>query len=377
MPGAPLTGRETPRPVTAYGRSKLAAEESVRGSRLGWSIIRPPIVYGPRDREVLKIFRLARLRLAPVFGDGSQELSAVHATDLAEAMVAVGQSTVTVGGTYLASHPEVFTSAELGHAVARAMGASVTTIRIPPSVGRALLWLTESGARLTRQVTILTTDKANEFFQPAWTGDPAPLTRDTGWHATYDLQRGLAHTYGVVPAGRMALRLAFSSRHRTRLGPTRSGLSIYCCSPTWPSFRWLQCSARPGHPSAGGSWLRTCWWWCSCIWSPGRALGPVGRTIREIYPLLLLPALYSELDILNSVPVAVHDPLVQQWELLLFGGQISRDWWQTAPSRFWSTLFHSAYLSYYLIISAPRCTLPGGVISKRSAASFSSSSPPS
>lgn len=104
-----------------------------------------------------------------------------------------------------------------------------------------------------------------------------------------------------------------------------------------------------------------CWWLLAAhalvvvlvylVTRPG--LGPVGRTIREIYPLLLLPALYSELDILNSVPLAVHDPLVRQWELLLFGGQISRDWWQTAPSRFWSTVLHSAYLSYYLIISAP------------------------
>ena len=82
-------------------------------------------------------------------------------------------------------------------------------------------------------------------------------------------------------------------------------------------------------------------------------LGPVGKTIREIYPLLLLPALYSELDILNSVAVPVHDLLVQHWELLLFGGQLSREWWQAAPSRFWSTVLHAAYLSYYLIISAP------------------------
>jgi len=104
-----------------------------------------------------------------------------------------------------------------------------------------------------------------------------------------------------------------------------------------------------------------CWWLLLAhalvvvlvflVTRPG--LGPVGRTIREIYPLLLLPALYSELDILNSVPVTVHDRLVQHWELLLFGSQISREWWQAAPSRFWSTLFHSAYLSYYLIISAP------------------------
>lgn len=104
-----------------------------------------------------------------------------------------------------------------------------------------------------------------------------------------------------------------------------------------------------------------CWWLLVAhalvvvlvylVTRPG--LGPVGRTIREIYPLLLLPALYSELDILNSVPVAVHDPLVRQWEMVLFGRQISRDWWQAAPSRLWSTVFHSAYLSYYLIISAP------------------------
>jgi membrane-associated phospholipid phosphatase len=104
-----------------------------------------------------------------------------------------------------------------------------------------------------------------------------------------------------------------------------------------------------------------CWWLLLAhalvvvlvylVTRPG--LGPVGRTIREIYPLLLLPGLYSELDILNSVAIRAHDPLVQQWEQLLFGGQISREWWQWAPSQFWSTLFHAAYLSYYLIISAP------------------------
>jgi membrane-associated phospholipid phosphatase len=87
------------------------------------------------------------------------------------------------------------------------------------------------------------------------------------------------------------------------------------------------------------------------ITRPG--LGPVGKTLREIYPLLLLPALYSELDVLNSGSGPLYDGLVQRWELLVFGGQISREWWQSAPSRFWSTTFHAAYLSYYLIISAP------------------------
>jgi nucleoside-diphosphate-sugar epimerase len=193
--GAPLVGNEPPRPVTAYGRSKLAAEQAVRRSGLSWSIIRPPIVYGPRDREVLKVFRLARLRIAPVFGDGAQELVAVHAEDLAGALLAVSSNPATIGRTYTACHPEVFTSAELGVAVAAAMGHSVKTLHISQPVGRAVLSLTEAAAKLARKSTILTSDKANEFFQPAWTGDPTPLTRDTGWRAGYDLKRGLAHTY--------------------------------------------------------------------------------------------------------------------------------------------------------------------------------------
>lgn len=83
-------------------------------------------------------------------------------------------------------------------------------------------------------------------------------------------------------------------------------------------------------------------------------LGRVGRTIREIYPLLLLVGLYGELDVLNgSQSITVHDALVQRWELALFGSQISREWWEAAPSRFWSSLLHAAYFSYYFVVTIP------------------------
>jgi nucleoside-diphosphate-sugar epimerase len=190
----PLDGTEPPRPVTAYGRSKLAGEEVVKSSRLKWCIVRPPVVYGPRDREVLKVFRAARLGIAPVFGDGSQQLSAVHAADLASALLAVSEAPAQ-GRTYHACHPEIFTSADFTRRVGEAMGRGVKTVRIPPLLGRALLSVTEMSARITGQVTILTTDKANEFFQPAWTGDPAPLIRDSGWRPLFDLRGGLIDTY--------------------------------------------------------------------------------------------------------------------------------------------------------------------------------------
>ncbi len=191
----PLRGDEPPAPVTAYGRSKLAAEHVVRSSSLPWTIIRPPTVYGPRDREVLKVFQLVRLGLAPVFGDGSQQLSAVHGADLAEALIAAARSPDTAGRTYYACHAEVVTSAELVRSVGEAMGRRPLVIPVPALVGRALLAVTGTAARIARQTTILTADKANEFFQPAWTGDPAPLTRDSGWTAARDLRTGLAETY--------------------------------------------------------------------------------------------------------------------------------------------------------------------------------------
>ncbi len=193
--GAPLTGSEPPHPVTAYGRSKLAAEQVVTATSLPWCILRPPMVYGPRDREVLKVFRLARLGMGPVFGDGGQQLSAVHGADLAAALVAVATSGGAEGRIYYPCHPEIFTSAEFVRAVARAMDRRITILRIPDPIGRALLRITEASARLARQPTILTTDKANEFFQSAWTGDPSPLTRETGWQAAHDLESGLADTW--------------------------------------------------------------------------------------------------------------------------------------------------------------------------------------
>jgi hypothetical protein len=83
-------------------------------------------------------------------------------------------------------------------------------------------------------------------------------------------------------------------------------------------------------------------------------LGTFGRAIREVYPLLLVLGLYGELDVLSgSGAVVVHDPLVQRWELAVFGMQVSAEWWQRMPSRFWSTVLHAAYFSYYVIVIVP------------------------
>jgi nucleoside-diphosphate-sugar epimerase len=194
VPGRPLSGEEPPRPVTAYGRSKLAAEEVVRAGPLPWTIVRPPTVYGPRDRELLRLFRAAFLGLAPVFGDGSQELSVVYAPDLAGALVAAARAPGAAGRTYFAAHREICTSRQLATAVARAMGRRPRVVGVPEPLARGLLQVTGAVARLADRATILTPDKGNEFLAPAWTCRPDALERDTGWQAAHDLADGIRRT---------------------------------------------------------------------------------------------------------------------------------------------------------------------------------------
>ncbi len=82
--------------------------------------------------------------------------------------------------------------------------------------------------------------------------------------------------------------------------------------------------------------------------------GTIGRALRGSYPVLLLAALYSSIDIMNGFgSAATWDRPIQAAEAWLFGGQPSRDWWRAAPSAFWSTALHGVYFSYYVIVPLP------------------------
>ncbi len=193
-PDHPLAGTEPPAPVTQYGRSKLAAEAVIRASALDWTIVRPPAVYGPGDREWLRIFKAAAFGIAPVFGDGSQQLSLIFAPDLAEAVVAAATSAGTAGGVYYACHAEALTTRGMVEQIGTAIGRRPLVIGLPAPIARSILRITDTAARLTGRATLLSSDKAAEFLAPAWLADPTPLTRATGWTAKHDFPTGASLT---------------------------------------------------------------------------------------------------------------------------------------------------------------------------------------
>ena len=193
-PGRPVDEKTAPRPVTPYGRSKRAGEEAVRASGVVFTIVRPPIVYGPRDRQILRLFRMARRGLVPLLGDGSQELSLVHAADLSAAMVAAAASPAAAGRTYHAAHPEVVTQRALLEEIGRAVDSRPRLVPFSRSAFRAVLAVSGVVARVTGRPTVLHPSKAPELMAPAWSCTADALARDAGWSAQIPLARGLRET---------------------------------------------------------------------------------------------------------------------------------------------------------------------------------------
>jgi len=194
LPGVPIDETRPPRPVTPYGKSKLAGELLLRSVSFPCTIVRPPVVYGEWDEALLGLFKLARGGVIPLFGDGSQEISVIYGADVADALIAAATSERTAGRVYFATHPETTTARRLAEAVGHALGKTLRFLPLPAPLARAALWTIGSLAGLIGRASVLSSERAAEFLAPAWTCRADALRADAGWQARIDLTTGLGRT---------------------------------------------------------------------------------------------------------------------------------------------------------------------------------------
>jgi nucleoside-diphosphate-sugar epimerase len=166
----------------------------VRAAGVPFTVVRPPAVYGPRDRAFLPLFRAASHGVVPLLGDGAQELTLVHASDLAGALVAAATSGATLGGTYHAGHPAPVTQRGLAAAVGCAVGRRVRCPTLAAPLVRGVLGVAGVVSRALGRAPLLDGDKANELLAAGWVCSSEALRRDAGWAAAIALDRGLAET---------------------------------------------------------------------------------------------------------------------------------------------------------------------------------------
>jgi nucleoside-diphosphate-sugar epimerase len=192
--GLKHTVHDSPQPVTSYGKSKLAAERALLElkEQLPITIIRPPAVYGPRDREVLAFFQMVRrMRLAPRMGQSMQAVSMIYAPDCARACVRAISADVPSGSTYFVDDGYAYTFEEMAQAIAAAYGIGLLgTPSIPIPLVRTPAFASEIFGRVTNRVMMFTRDKLPELLAEHFVVDSADAVRDLGWSPTVPFAEG-------------------------------------------------------------------------------------------------------------------------------------------------------------------------------------------
>lgn len=207
--GRPRYETDPPRPISDYGRSKLAAETVLRqfADRLPATIVRPAIVLGPADRIGLGMFKpVLRFRFHAMPGSGRQRLSVIHAADLAELIVLAAErgeriepgataSEATSTGCYFAACDEMPSYAELGTIIRDAVGRRVV-IRCP--VTMAALWTIAAGSealsRVVRRPFYLNIDKVREINAGEWICSSQKAAEQLGFAPRYPLAERIRQT---------------------------------------------------------------------------------------------------------------------------------------------------------------------------------------
>jgi nucleoside-diphosphate-sugar epimerase len=157
-------------------------------------VVRPPAVYGPRDRETLEFFRIAARGLRPRLAGRDLRLVMVHVEDLARGIAAALDAPGAAGGTFDLCHPEVLALGGTMDLMARALGRPGVALPIPRALLHAAAAVQEALAQVTGRIPDLSRDKAREIGAPAWIADPAPAARVLGWSARIPAAEGIPST---------------------------------------------------------------------------------------------------------------------------------------------------------------------------------------
>lgn len=214
-------------PVSAYGRSKRAAERSLLrtagataddgrpeaaggiGRRAGpprdragpdedvgamqVAVLRPGGVYGPRDTDLLPLFRLARSGWFPLV-PSSGVVQPIYVADLAEAVVAAAFGEAPGPGPWPLAGRGRHRWSDLAEGLEDALGRPVRCFPVPGPVLLAAGAAAELAARATGRAPEFDRRSARDLARHDWTCDPSPSEAALGWEAEVGLGEGLERT---------------------------------------------------------------------------------------------------------------------------------------------------------------------------------------
>lgn len=191
QPYRPITEQDIPMPNTAYGKSKLAAEEFIKGfDGLNYVIMRPTGVYGPRERDYFKMAQSINNHVDFSVGYKPQVITFIYVKDLVKSIYLAIDKRVS-SRCYFVSEPRGYNSRSFSDYIQSELGKKyVLHIKAPLWVLKCVSICAEAFSRLTGKASTLNSDKYKIMKQRNWLCDTAPIENELGFKIDYPLQRG-------------------------------------------------------------------------------------------------------------------------------------------------------------------------------------------
>lgn len=184
------------RPVSRYGESKSEMERMAwTYARLSVTVIRPPAVYGPRDRDVLEFLRWMNRGIFPIVGPKDDpRISLVHVRDLVDGIRAAARTPEAGGEIYFLGSERPYSWAEIRDAAVPTLGEAARLVRVPGPLVQAAAAGAELWGRFTGTHPPFNRDKARELRYACAACSIEKARRELGYRPRVSLRDGLAET---------------------------------------------------------------------------------------------------------------------------------------------------------------------------------------
>jgi UDP-glucose 4-epimerase len=188
-----ITEGTIPSPITAYGKSKLLAEEYLKAfTSLNYNILRPTGVYGPRDRDIFIFFKQVARGFEPYIGNIEQKFSFLYVTDLAKAAI---RALFTANQkTYILSDGNFYGRYELGSYIKEGLSSKTIKLHLPVKFVKLIAKASEKYSSLSNKASVLNVEKINELMAVNWFCSIENARADLGFYPEYNLKTGVTET---------------------------------------------------------------------------------------------------------------------------------------------------------------------------------------
>ena len=185
---------DTPQPNTAYGESKLLAEQFLQTTSLPYVILRPTGVYGPRERDYFLMAKSIKGHTDFAAGFKRQVITFVYVSDVVQAVFLALERDV-VGRAFFLSDGDEYLSTAFSDLIIKELGNPwCLRLKAPIWVLRLVTFCGEYISRLTGKITALNNDKYHILRQRNWKCDITPARRELGYDPQVQLPEGVSKT---------------------------------------------------------------------------------------------------------------------------------------------------------------------------------------